>query len=164
MANKIICLTGPSGSGKTSVAQKVQNFIPGLIILNGDSMRKSISIDEGFSALDRMKHNLRVARLAKELVQQTNIICDLIFPSRHARGMVEDIIHPKWVYIQRDSLPEKEGHFYEVPENIMTIDHDIVAIEDSAKQIVELFDKRKTKITTLKGDGITVNFNYYAGK
>ena len=156
--NKIVWLTGKSGSGKTTVAQKVQNFVD-CLILDGDAMRKSISLEEGFSESDREKHNLRVARLAKELVKQRNVIVSVIAPSRYVRDAINDICAPKWVYIQKDSLPERKDHFYEVPEKMFTIDHDIVAVEDSARQIVELFDV-KEKNVTFKESGVTINVNF----
>ena len=139
--NNIIWLTGPSGCGKTSIAQKVANFID-VIILDGDSMRNSISLNEGFSPEDRLKHNLRVGRLASELVKQKNVIVTLIAPSKSIREKIKEVCDPEWVYIKRD-VPEREGHYYEIPEDARVVDNNNQSIEESAENIQQLLQEDK---------------------
>lgn len=141
--NKIVWLTGPSGCGKTTIAQKVKNFI-GCVMLDGDQMRKSISKEEGFSREDRHKHNLRVARLAKELSKQCPIIVSVIAPIEETRNEIDKICSPLWVRVVRP-VPEREGHFYEEPKDAFFIDNEEDgAFEDCALKVIELF-KRKEK-------------------
>ena len=63
--NKIVWLTGPSGAGKTTTAERFSFFNLGWIILDGDEMRESISLDAGFSRKDRTDHNWQVYYLDK---------------------------------------------------------------------------------------------------
>ena len=119
---KIIWLTGHSNSGKSTLAFRLQREF-GYIVLDGDEMRKSISLDEGFSIEDRKKHNLRVARLAKVLSAQNTVVVSVIAPLKDVRAEIDDVCHPTWIYLKR-TLPEREGHFYEEPENYFTLDQD----------------------------------------
>jgi tRNA uridine 5-carbamoylmethylation protein Kti12 len=143
MENKIIWLTGPSGAGKTTLARRFQQDHD-CIILDGDEMRQSISTKEGFSREDRKEHNFRVARLAKVLAQQKLVIVSVIAPMEEVRWEISNICNPTWIYIKR-TLPEREGHFYEEPENSYVIDHDIFDIEDSYKLL-----KAKLKMAPIK--------------
>ncbi|MHC4463347.1 MAG: adenylyl-sulfate kinase [Planctomycetota bacterium] len=117
---RIVWLTGPSGSGKTTLARKLQEEWP-CIILDGDEMRRSISEGAGFSRADRAKHNYRVARLAKELVKQMNVIVAVIAPIKEVRDTIQDVM---WIYLKR-TVPEREGHFYEVSDEYPMIDCDL---------------------------------------
>ena len=92
----IIWLTGNSGSGKTTLAYGIRdyfnesdldsNFARRVIVLDGDEMRSTISIDEGFSPEDRKRHNLRVARLAKLMTEHGFlVIVAVIAPFNKAR-------------------------------------------------------------------------------
>jgi len=65
--SRVIWLTGHSGVGKTTIAKEL-----GYLYLDGDEMRESIST-EGFSREDRRIHNIRVAKLAKELSKQRTV-------------------------------------------------------------------------------------------
>lgn len=124
---QIIWLTGQSGSGKTTLAIELQKKCRYMhyVILDGDQMRDSISLGAGFSREDRTEHNLRVARLAKVLSQQTNVIVAVIAPIASVRAKIDEICNPKWVYLKR-TLPEREGHFYEEPTDYFTLDLDII--------------------------------------
>ena len=142
MKNKIVWLTGPSGCGKTSIANKVVNFV-NAIVLDGDGMRKSISVGEGFSRQDRCRHNLRVARLAKEMVKQMNVIVSLIAPLKDVRKTIDEICNPIWVRVKR-KVPDRENHFYEEPENAIIVDNERDgAFEECADTVTRLFQKEK---------------------
>jgi len=121
---QIIWLTGESGSGKSTLTKALQKEWP-CICLDGDDMRKSISLGAGFSREDRTEHNLRVARLAKVLSEQMNVIVAVIAPIRKVRAEIDKICSPKWIYLKR-TLPEREGHFYEEPTDYFTINCDIM--------------------------------------
>jgi len=71
----VVWLTGNTGAGKTTLAFGVRDYFNEktqidsplarrIIILDGDEMRATVSVDEGLSPEDRRRHNLRVARLA----------------------------------------------------------------------------------------------------
>lgn len=126
----IIWLTGHSGSGKTTLAKALQKEWP-CIILDGDEMRKSISVGAGFSREDRAEHNYRVARLAKVLSKQANVVVSVIAPMREVRSMIDEICSPIWIYIKRD-MPEREGHFYEKPTcPSLVLNHNRMSAEQS---------------------------------
>lgn len=129
MDKKIFWLTGQSGAGKSSLAKRIQQDLP-CIILDGDEMRDSICMGFGFTRDARTASNLRIARLARELVKQMNVVVAVIAPMEEVRNEISKICDPIWVYIKR-SLPERENHFYEEPANYFTIDHDKLSIEES---------------------------------
>lgn len=126
---QIIWLTGQSGAGKTTLAKALQKEWP-CLILDGNEMRDSISTDIGFSRDDRTAHNFRVARLAKELSKQTNVVVSVIAPIRDVRDAISRDIDVEWIYIKR-TLPEREGHFYEESTEYFTFDHDCLTIKES---------------------------------
>lgn len=139
----IIWLTGQSGAGKSALAEKLQASIGG-IILDGDSMRASISLNAGFSRKDRREHNLRVARLASVLSEQCHVIVSVIAPMVGVRNMIDLICKPFWVYVKR-TLPEREGHFYEEPPNdypndYFVVDHDVLPVSASVVHILSALE------------------------
>jgi len=137
MSNKIIWLTGQSGAGKTTLAKALQKEYP-CIVLDGDDMRKSISLGAGFSLADRNQHNCKVARLANELSKQTNVIIAVIAPVSATRIWI-DTNYPSitFVYVKR-TLPAREGHFYEEPVDYPTVDHDRLDIESSLNVLKQI--------------------------
>jgi len=120
--HQIIWLTGHSGSGKSTLAFRLHNEF-GYIVLDGNEMRKSISTEEGFSKEDRKKHNLRVARLARVLSVQNTVVVSVIAPLKKVRSEIDKICQPEWIYLKR-TMPEREGHFYEEPDDYFTLDQD----------------------------------------
>ena len=134
---KIIWLTGPSGAGKTTLAKRLQKDWP-CIRLDGNEMRDSISLGAGFSPKDRAEHNYKVAGLARELNRQTNIIVSVIAPLKDVRWTItKNYPCIQFVYIKR-VVPEREGHFYEEPDNYLTLNHDKLSIEASCAELKRL--------------------------
>lgn len=140
---KIIWLTGESGAGKTTIAKEIANEID-CVVLDGDEMRESISIEAGFSREDRRQHNLRVARLAKVLSRQKNVVVSVIAPMKRARKEIDKICSPIWVYVKR-KLPEREGHFYEPPLNCFSVDTNQMSVKECSRAILKHvgFEKKK---------------------
>ena len=87
-------------------------------------MRSSISIEEGFSASDRRRHNLKVARLAKVFHDRgLPVIVSVIAPHKKTRADIDKVCDPAWIYIERDGLDAPDRP-YEVPEHPdFTLDH-----------------------------------------
>ena len=147
--NQVIWLTGQSGAGKTTIAKELQKEF-NCVILDGDEMRSSISLGAGFSREDRTEHNLRVARLANVLAKQTLVIVSVIAPIAKVRKQISKICLPTWIYIKR-TIPEREGHFYEEPENYSMVDHDKLSIKESVEAIKEFIGLTKEKYSVFIG-------------
>ena len=100
-------------------------------------MRNTISIDEGFSAEDRKKHNLRVARLAKLMSEHGFlVIVAVIAPFNDSRNTVNTVCNPKWIYVKRSGL-ESENRPYEPPTNPdLTVDNDVFSIDEARTTFV----------------------------
>lgn len=132
----IVWLTGQSGAGKTTLARMLQKEWP-CINLDGDEMRHSISLGNGFSREDRTEHNYRVARLAKVLSAQMNVVVSVVSPIRGVRCTIDMICAPRWVYVKR-TLPKREGHFYEEPDSYPVLDHDVLSIDESCSKLISI--------------------------
>jgi len=144
----VVWLTGNSGAGKTTLAFGVRNYFNEhhdsgspltrrVVVLDGDEMRASISVDEGLSPEDRRKHNLRVARLAYLLSEHGFlVIVSVIAPFKKVRDELQSICDPKWVYIKREGL-EGVDRPYEPPENPdLVIDDDNLSIEEARERLI----------------------------
>ena len=110
----VLWISGRSKSGKSTLAHKISQGK--WIVLDGDAMRKSISEDLGFSKEDRWKHNLRVAKLARELdAQGFDVIVATICPYQELRKKVQEITGCKFIFldggIKRDNQPYEEPKF-----------------------------------------------------
>ena len=136
--NHIIWLTGQSGSGKTTVAELLSKKL-NAVVLDGDEMRNSISLEMGFSKEDRNKHNLRVARLASVLCKRHPVVVSVIAPFSKTREEINKIIDPIWVYIERTSLPSQDiDKPYEIPVNPhITINSDTATPEENMEKIFQ---------------------------
>ena len=95
----IFWFTGLSGSGKTTVSEALKATLlkKGLssVIFDGDTMRKGISKDLGFSDEDRKENIRRTAEMAHLVaLSGINAICALISPFIEdrdaARGILSD--------------------------------------------------------------------------
>lgn len=134
----VIWLTGQSGSGKSTLALALQKRI-GSIILDGDDMRESISLDVGFSKRDRDAHNMRVARLALALAKQSPVIVSVIAPLASTRQKIDDLIRPFWVYVKRKDAVRGVRYPYEIPGSPHLIaDMDRGTPDEYARRIVSL--------------------------
>lgn len=111
----IVWLTGNTGAGKSSLAYPLGKRLKA-IVLDGDELRKSISVDLGFSKKDRDEHNMRVARLAKLLqTQGYNVVVAVIAPFQSTRDKITRLIAPLWVYVKGGAVGKDKP--YEVPKN-----------------------------------------------
>ena len=86
----IIWLTGLSGAGKTTLALALarelreRDLLAG--VLDGDDIRRGLSVDLGFSAADRAENSRRVAEVARLMAKAGLIvIVALISPFREDR-------------------------------------------------------------------------------
>ncbi len=142
--NPIIWLTGQSGSGKTTLAKALEREIDG-ILLDGDEMRKSISLNAGFSAEDREEHNLRVARLAKVLARKRPVVVSVIAPFTKTRTKITGLIDPVWIYLKR-KFPKDKNRPYEPPKKAhLVIDIDKASTKEN---IATLTNFVKDKVLT----------------
>lgn len=134
--NPIIWLTGQSGSGKTTLARALEQAIDG-VLLDGDEMRQSISLNMGFSQEDRDEHNFRVARLAKVLAKHQPVIVSVIAPFKKTRQGITDLIDPTWIYIKKQ-LPKQKHKPYEPPTNpALTIDTDKATLKQNSEKLIQ---------------------------
>ena len=97
MVNKIFWLTGESGAGKTTLAIPLAKEL-NAVLLDGNEMRGSISVNIGFSKEERAEHNYKVARLANILSKQMNVVVSVIAPSKEVREKIDKICSPIWIY------------------------------------------------------------------
>lgn len=146
----VIWLTGNCGAGKTTLAYGAQRWLrehasssrhDGVVVLDGDEMRASISTTEGLSPADRRAHNLRVARLAKVLqAQGLLVIVAVIAPFRAVREEIDALCSPRWVYLKREGLSAPDRP-YEVPESpSYTMDIDAGSIEANVESLAAFID------------------------
>ena len=100
-------MSGLSGAGKSTLANHLssemnRSGIP-TVVLDGDTLRATISKDLGYSLADRLVQNERVAYIAKLLNDQNiNVITALISPTERIRGLAKEIIgtpnfHLVWI-------------------------------------------------------------------
>ena len=149
----VVWLTGNSGAGKSTLAFAVREHVNEeldtdhpiarrIIVLDGDEMRKTVSVDEGFSPEDRRRHNLRVARLAKLLSESGYLVLvSVIAPFAKVREELQGMCDPTWVYVKRSGLGA-EDRPYEEPENPdLTIDNDVLSIEEGQEKLKQFLMK-----------------------
>ena len=145
----VIWLTGNTGAGKSTLAFGMRDSINEklscdhemarrVIVLDGDEMRATVSVDEGLSPEDRRKHNLRVARLAHLLSESGYlVIVAVIAPFAKVREELQEICDPLWVYVKRSGL-EGSDRPYEAPEQPdLLIDNDVLSIEEGQEVLQE---------------------------
>ena len=94
-----VWLTGLSGSGKSTTAIALASRLHALgyrvRVLDGDAVRARLSPQLGFSRHDRDTNVLRVAELAREAMDDDEIvICALISPYRDTRDRARAVIGP----------------------------------------------------------------------
>lgn len=138
----IVWLTGNTGAGKTTLATGLQARCEALagdhplfrrvVMLDGDEMRASISLQETLSPEDRRKHNLRVARLAEVLqCQGFLVVVSVIAPFAAVRAEVDELCHPLWIYVKRSGLGAADKPYEEPAQPNLVIDNDVLDIEQA---------------------------------
>ena len=100
----VLWMTGLPCSGKTSIARRLQQALPELVVLDGDELREQSSSND-FSRVGINENNRNVAKIAKDF---TKPVCvSLISPFKKNREDARKIIDTKRfieVYI-KCSLP-----------------------------------------------------------
>lgn len=144
----IIWLTGNSGSGKTTLAYGARDYFNEntgvessigrrVIVLDGDEMRNTISVDEGFSAEDRRRHNHRVSRLANLMAEHGfMVIVSVIAPFQKVRDELQPICDPHWIYLKRSGLEANDRPYEPPTDPELTIDNDSNTIEESISRFI----------------------------
>lgn len=115
----VVWITGQRGSGKSTLAQSLQaTYLSAAIVLDGNEMRHTISLGDGYDYDGHRDHNLRVARLAGLLASQGHVvIVSVIAPYRMVRQAIDDDFHPFWIYLPGASEEAKENDWpYERPD------------------------------------------------
>ena len=96
-ASFVVWFTGLSGSGKSSLANRLEKLLYEQqirsFVLDGDSLRKGVNKNLGFSAEDR-EENLRIAaEVAKILVASGSLVlASFIAPMQRNRDLIKEII------------------------------------------------------------------------
>lgn len=96
-ASFVVWFTGLSGSGKSSLANRLEKLLYEQqirsFVLDGDSLRKGVNKNLGFSAEDR-EENLRIAaEVAKILVASGSLVlASFIAPTQRNRDLIKEII------------------------------------------------------------------------
>lgn len=136
---RVIWFTGRSGAGKTTLALELKrSYFPSAIILDADEVRAGVSEDLGLSNLDRVRHNRRMAEMAKIIsVQGHIVIATSVSPTVFIRNEITKIADPIWVHVG-GGLPESECH-YEVPEapdvHVKNPMHDYQAVQETCEEL-----------------------------
>ena len=135
----VVWLTGNTGSGKTSLAYLLKERL-NAIVLDGDEMRSSISLELGFSKEHREENYLRVARLAKVLANQGhNVVVSVIAAFEDSRKKIDEIVNPYWIYVKGGQIgPDKP---YEPPQN-----PDLV-VDPSEESLLQSMEKIVKEVT-----------------
>ena len=85
-------MTGLPCSGKTTIARKLQELIPNLVVLDGDELREWLS-PKDFSRKGRNEHNRKVAHLARLFLKHNvPVVVSLISPFSKNREFARKII------------------------------------------------------------------------
>jgi adenylyl-sulfate kinase len=86
-------MTGLSGAGKTTLANSIKALHNGIVILDGDELRKTINKDLGFDANSRTENVRRVAEIAKLFNSNgKSVIVSLISPFEKDREIARNIV------------------------------------------------------------------------
>ena len=88
----VLWMTGLPCSGKTTIARKLEELYPKLVVLDGDELREWLS-PKDFSRDARNEHNRRVAHLAKLLLKHNvSVLVSLISPFKENREDARKVI------------------------------------------------------------------------
>ena len=169
MEGFVLWFTGLSGSGKSTIADRVAEKLRerGLKIerLDGDTVRKSLTRDLGFSERDRNENIRRVAFVAKLLSRNgVGVIASFISPYRkirnHVREEVTNFVEvyakcPLEICIERDpkGLYKKAlngeienftgvSHPYEEPENPeILLETDKETVDECVEKVINKLEE-----------------------
>ena len=144
----VIWLTGNTGSGKSTLAFAIRDHFNEIadaaspiarrvIVLDGDEMRATVSVEEGLSPEDRRKHNLRVARLAGLLSRHGFLVLvSVIAPFAKVRKEIEQICDPKWIYVKKSGIASADKP-YEPPENPdLILDNNTISMAEGTTRLI----------------------------
>ncbi len=169
-----VWITGISGAGKTTLANSINTILNSnnysSVNLDGDSIRKKMNHDLGFSMKDRDENIRRIACISELLSQQKLItIVSVISPMRYQRSLAKEVYGDNFneVYlkaslekcIERDvkglykkASNQKDANFtalsspYEEPDNPdLLIDTNLNGVEKSLQILID-FLQNKYKI------------------
>jgi len=92
-----VWFTGLSGSGKSTLAHLVEEKLHQLgyrtFVLDGDNIRHGLTVDLGFSDLDRIENIRRVGEVVKLFVESGTIVLSaFISPFKRERDKVRDLL------------------------------------------------------------------------
>jgi adenylyl-sulfate kinase len=92
-----VWFTGLPCAGKSTLALHLAQHLEGLglevVIFDGDAVRKDLSADLGFSREHRHANALRVASLAREVVERGGVaVCALVTPYRESRAEAREVV------------------------------------------------------------------------
>lgn len=161
-------MTGLPCSGKTTIARKLQELIPNLVVLDGDELREWLS-PKDFSRKGRNEHNRKVAHLARLFLKHNvPVVVSLISPFNKNREFARKIIGDSMfieTYIKCSlSLCEKrddKGLYkkarlnkiknftgvnddYEIPDNPdLIVNTETDSLDKIIKQIIDYLTSRK---------------------
>ena len=98
----VVWFTGFPGSGKSTVASGVARVLKSwgyrVEFLDGDWVRRTISVGAGFTREERRRHLLRVAWVARLLARNGVIVlCSFVSPYRDVRAEVRSIVEEEGI-------------------------------------------------------------------
>jgi bifunctional enzyme CysN/CysC len=168
-----ILLTGLAGAGKTTLAYAVERRLfdmgRAVCVLDGQSMRRGISRDLGFSVTERSESLRRSAEVAK-LVNDSGLICLAAFlsPEESVRQKAAEVVgRERFLVVHLDAPLElcrqrdqeglyakaEEGEIanfpgvsapYEAPESPdLTLNTAELDVDECVKRIVSLLEQRR---------------------
>lgn len=167
-----VLLTGLTGTGKSTIARATERLLfdrgRAVTVMDGESMRRGVNFDLGYSTEDRSENLRRSAHIAK-LLNDAGLLCIAAFvaPSQSVRDRVADVIGRDRflvIHCNADESTRKardtKGHYaqalagkmpnfpgvsalYEVPENAdLGLDTVSKSASQCADAIVELLIQR----------------------
>jgi sulfate adenylyltransferase len=94
-----VWFTGLPCAGKSTLAEQLARLLrerrQDVVVLDGDTMRQTVSPDLGFSREHRHANATRVAQLAAGVVRYGGIaLCALVSPYKESRASAREIIGP----------------------------------------------------------------------
>ncbi|WP_412465758.1 adenylyl-sulfate kinase [Pedobacter sp. KLB.chiD] len=100
----LIQFTGLSGAGKTTLAQLVDQRLTALgysiMLVDGDTYRKTLNHDLGFSKADRLENIRRLGHVGYEFVQQGTIaLIAAINPYESGRQKLRELYNAKTIWV-----------------------------------------------------------------